>query len=249
MARGFGGALQLNVLAKLMLAERFQARVFEQIERSVARSGTGMCHELTKLEDMLDSPPGEEDLKETPGEDLVSQWYSSEEALNWARVAPKLGSIDLRPYFFITRDRKRSMGNITALGELEALVQKLLGSRTGVKALTADVKKLSQPEQERAFEALKERLQSADSLVKAPAGIFGLQLLAEVNETFVPRLLDILEAMAMDSLGTWPPTGWGALFVKHDERFSKLLEKWSKSQANKALAKAAQIAIGLRKGK
>lgn len=250
-ARGFGGALQLNALAKLMLAERFQPRLFEQIERSVASSGSGMCHELGKLEEMLASPAGEDDdeVKKTPGEDLVSQWYAIDEVLAWARLQPKLGATDLRPYFFITRDRKRSIANITALGELDGLVQKLLGSAAAVNMLTAEVKKLSAPEQERVFDALKQRVQSADTLAKAPAGIFGLRLLAQTNPTFGSRLLDVLEAMPEETLGVWAPAGWGTIFAGNETQFAKLIERWSKCESNKPLATAAAAAAKILKPK
>ena len=250
-ARGFGSALQLNALAKLMLAERFQPRLFEQIERSVASSGSGMCHELGKLEEMLASPEGEDDdeVKKTPGEDLVSQWYATDEVLAWARLQPKLGATDLRPYFFITRDRKRSIANITALGELDGLVQKLLGSATAVNALTSEVKKLSAPEQDRVFEALKQRVQSADTLAKAPAGIFGLRLLTQTNSTFGPRLLDVLEAMPEANLGVWAPAGWGTTFAGNEARFTKLIERWSNCESNKPLARAADAAAKILKPK
>lgn len=250
-ARGFGGALQLNTLAKLMLAERFQPRLFEQIERSVASSGSGMCHELGKLEEMLAWPAGEgdDDIQKNPGEGLVSQWYTTEEVLAWARLEPRLGATDLRPYFFITRDRKRSIANISALGELDGLVQKLLGSATAVSALTAEVRKLSAPEQDRVFEALKQRVQSADTLAKTPAGMYGLRLLAQLNPTFEPRLLDVLEAMPETSLGVWAPTGWGTTFTENDGRFTKLVERWSKCESNTPLATAANAAAKILKPK
>ncbi len=251
MARGFGGALQLNALAKVMVAERFQPRLFEQIERAVASSGTGHCHELGKLEDLLDSPPGDDDpeIKRSPGEDLVSQWYANEPVMAWARLQPKLGGSDLRPYFFITRDRKRSIANVSALGDLDTLAQALLGSRTSVRALSAEVKKLNPQEQERIFEVLKSRVQSADSFDKAPAGIHGLHLLADCNSTFAPRLLDVLETLPVDALGVWAPQGWSGTFSDKDERFVKLITTWSKSDANKKLAAAAGLALAVRKPK
>lgn len=253
-ARGFAGALQLNMLAKLMLAERFQPRLFEQIERSVASSGGGLCHELGKLEEMVSSETDEDDdddgeVKKTPGEDLVSQWYATDEVLAWARLEPKLGATDLRPYFFITRDRKRSIANITSLGELDGLVQKLLGSATAVTALTTEVRKLSPTEHDRVFEALKQRVQSADNFVKAPPGLFGLRLLAQINTALSPRLLDILEALPEANLGVWAPAGWGTTFAGNDGRFAKLIERWSKCESNVALATAATAAAKILKSK
>ncbi len=49
-ARGFGSDVNLPVLAKLMLAERFNSRVFDQIAVAAASVSDGVCHELVALE-------------------------------------------------------------------------------------------------------------------------------------------------------------------------------------------------------
>src|SRR5258708_17851344 len=49
-ARGFGDDVKLPVLAKLMLAERFLPRLFDQIATAAASSGEGTCPELAALE-------------------------------------------------------------------------------------------------------------------------------------------------------------------------------------------------------
>ena len=49
-ARGFGEDVHLPVLAKLMLAERFLPRVFDQIATAAAKSPQGKCAELALLE-------------------------------------------------------------------------------------------------------------------------------------------------------------------------------------------------------
>jgi predicted KAP-like P-loop ATPase len=49
-ARGFGDDIKLPVLAKLMLAERFLPRLFDQIATAAASSNDGACPELAALE-------------------------------------------------------------------------------------------------------------------------------------------------------------------------------------------------------
>ncbi len=49
-ARGFGDDVKLPVLAKLMLAERFNSRVFEQIATAAAAAPDGICLDLGPLE-------------------------------------------------------------------------------------------------------------------------------------------------------------------------------------------------------
>ncbi len=49
-ARGFGADVKLPVLAKLMLAERFLPRLFEQIAMTSATHPKGLCESLAPLE-------------------------------------------------------------------------------------------------------------------------------------------------------------------------------------------------------
>src|SRR5208283_1329712 len=49
-ARGFGDDVKQPVLAKLMLAERFLSRLFDQIATSAASSSDGTCADLASLE-------------------------------------------------------------------------------------------------------------------------------------------------------------------------------------------------------
>jgi predicted KAP-like P-loop ATPase len=50
-ARGFGDDVKLPVLAKLMLAERFIPRLFDQIATSAASDPNGTCTDLVRLDE------------------------------------------------------------------------------------------------------------------------------------------------------------------------------------------------------
>ena len=43
------------------------------------------------------------------------EWLASEASMAWARVQPPLGGVDLRPYLFVTKDRKDYFGAVSAL--------------------------------------------------------------------------------------------------------------------------------------
>jgi hypothetical protein len=249
VARGFGSAFQLNVLAKLMLAERFQPRLFEQIERSAARSSSGICHEFDKLEMLLKSPPPRNDgeTRNGAGTDLVSTWLESEEVCSWARLKPSLSATDLRPYLFITRDRKRAIVSVTVLGSLEALVRKLLGPQASVAGLASDIRKLSQQEQDRVFDSLREHIQNADSLATPPPGIFGMRLMAETDARFAPGLLDVLSSLPGDHLGAWVASGWTTAFQGDDRGIRQLMERWSNSKSNAKLASVIKATLKVTK--
>src|SRR5262249_54584584 len=110
-ARGFGNDIKLPVLAKLMLAERFIPRLFEQIASASAADSKGVCQELALLEaTATDSKPKNSDDKRRVADAeqdatgnresvLLTEWTSSQPICAWAKVEPSLTDIDLRPYF------------------------------------------------------------------------------------------------------------------------------------------------------
>jgi predicted KAP-like P-loop ATPase len=127
-ARGFGADVKLPVLAKLMLAERFLSRLFDQIAATSAAHPSGYCDELASLEAARDdgktaSPPasgakasarskaveGEKEIVRTDSaadsseSPLLAEWLSSQSIRVWAQVEPALANVDLRPYFFVAR--------------------------------------------------------------------------------------------------------------------------------------------------
>ncbi len=176
-ARGFGDSVKVPVLAKLMLAERFQPTFFDQLATSSAAHPQGLCEGLEQLEaEPADKAAEEASLgsagsatpersksglrpaataktgSATPPKSkplsgatasLVVEWLNSPSIVAWARVQPPLAEVDLRPYLFVTRDRKDYFGAATALGHLAVVVEKLLGPRLAVEALLSDLAGLS----------------------------------------------------------------------------------------------------------
>ena len=91
-ARGFGDDIKLPVLAKLMLAERFIPRLFEQIAFVAAVHPKGLCEDLEALEKALPQTAegnklSEERKGQKPAEPVVpapdnavlAEWKSSDD--------------------------------------------------------------------------------------------------------------------------------------------------------------------------
>lgn len=98
-----------------MLAERFIPRLFEQIALVAAVHSDGLCKDLEELEtflaitDNINDKPKEKQASEVllPLDSAVlTEWKSSETISDWARLPPKLSGLDLRPYLFVTKDKK-----------------------------------------------------------------------------------------------------------------------------------------------
>ncbi|WP_312929612.1 Qat anti-phage system ATPase QatA, partial [Stutzerimonas nitrititolerans] len=242
-ARGFGDDIKLPVLAKLMLAERFIPRLFEQIAFVAAVHPQGLCEDLETLEKSLVSADGKD--SESKGQKaaeavsasdnaVLNEWKSSETVRDWAHLSPKLSGIDLRPYLFVTKDKKDYFGPVSVLGHLAGVVEKLFGGKMTVQGYEAELKQLVQPEAEKVFEAARSKIMSTGTFDTRPAGIDGLAVLVKAQPGLQSRLMDFLEALPSGKCGPWAVSGWQGV-IKDSEcaaRLTKLLGDWSKVTNN-----------------
>lgn len=261
-ARGFGDDIKLPVLAKLMLAERFIPRLFEQIAFVAAIHPQGLCEDLETLEQGLAAADGNESqagegkgqkaAESAPALDnaVLTEWKSSDAVRNWARLSPKLAGLDLRPYLFVTKDKKDYFGPVSVLGHLAGVVEKLFGGRMTVQSHEAELKQLVQPEAEKVFEAVRTKIMSTGTFDTKPAGVDGLLVLVKAQPGLQSRLMDFLEALPSSKCGPWAVGGWQGVIKDTDcsSRLTKLLGDWSKVTNNAALKATAEAALKDLKG-
>lgn len=259
-ARGFGDEAKLPVLAKLMLAERFLPRFFDQVGAAAASSADGRCADLIVLEAAKGEPTGaSSEASETaahgvrsvkgaktgtaPDSAQVAEWLSSPAIRDWAQVAPPVANVDLRPYLFLAKDRKDYFGSATVLGHLASVAEKLLGPKLAVQALESSLRQLAFPEGAQVFDLVRGRIIGGDTFDTEPAGAAGLAVLVKAHPTLQTNLLDFLENLPSNRLGPWVCSGWGGVIKDHgtDLRFDRLLETWIKdgSAMLKGAARAA----------
>jgi len=260
-ARGFGEDIQLPTLAKLMLAERFLPKLFEQIAYMAAVHPQGQCEDLRLLEDNLNTAlpsdsSDDEDKKQakesSPASEtaMLTEWKASDVVCDWARLTPAFAGIDLRPYLFVTKDKKDYFGPVSVLGHLAGVVDKLFGGKMTVQGYEVELKQLAQPEADKVFEAVRSRITSTGAFDTKPDGIDGLIVLVKAQPSLQGPLLDFLETLPREKCGAWVVGGWQGV-VKDTEcsaRLLKLLGEWSKVAKNPFLKAAAENALKPSKG-
>jgi len=272
-ARGFGEAVKLPVLAKLMLAERFLPRsFFDQLARIAASHPKGLCEHIAAIGAADEERPQRTDAKqpakveaasalgskapvereEVSGttENLVlTEWLASQPIRTWARLKPELAGVDLRPYLFVTRDRKDYFGPVSVLGHLASIVERLLGPKLAVQTIESHLRQLAAPEVAEVFEALRGRIMGSDAFDTEPPGIAGLTVLVRAHPALQPNLLDFLEGLPRDRCGAWVASGWeGAIRdPETSARFDRLLEAWSQTTKNEILRAVAGAAFKTRR--
>ena len=269
-ARGFGDDVKLPVLAKLMLAERFLPRLFDQIANASGTHPDGRCEELAILESHQEDKiaggasatkaqtkprPASDSKVATVGESptdspVLAEWLSSQPIGAWAKVKPALADVDLRPYLFISKDRKDYFGATSTLGNLAVIVEQLLGPRFSVQALEGELRQLAPPEAAQVFEALRGRVVGGDTFDTEPAGIAGMTVLVRAHPALQASLVDLLEALPRDRCGAWAVKGWEGVIKDAGTavRFARLLENWAASPKNPFLKAAASGALKARSG-
>ena len=252
-ARGFGDDVKLPVLAKLMLAERFLPRLFDQVAAAAAAAVDGKCPNLAELEatatakeevkaasapektiasknlEETKATPKLQAIKPTEGA-LLTEWLSSPAIMAWASVQTPLGEEDLRPYLFVAKDRKDYFGASSVLGHLATVVEQLFGGKFAVQGLESDLRRLAPNEAAQVFEGVRGRVMGGDKFDTEPPGVVGLSQLVKAHPTLQGSLIDFLEALPRARLGPWVCSGWEGAFKDADatQRFERLLQTWSK---------------------
>ena len=266
-ARGFGAEIKLPVLAKLMLAERFIPRLFEQIASVAAIHPQGQCDDIVALEGCIAADiaakqhvtkTAESGKAVKPTDNTAAaiesaalgEWKSSDAVQDWARVQPLLSGVDLRPYLFVTKDKKDFFGPVSVLGHLGTVVEKLFGPKLSVQGSAAELKQLALPEADKVFEAVRSRIMGGGAFDVMPAGIDGLIVLVKAQPGLQGKLLDFLEGLPSSKCGPWAVRGWqGAVTDReNDARLKKLLNEWSRVPNNSALKAAAEAVLKESKG-
>ena len=256
-ARGFGGDIQLPTLAKLMLAERFIPKLFDQIASVAAVHPQGLCENLAALESDLDISygevvPSDKRKKKKKSEVAVQsentiliEWRSQDRICDWARLNPKLTGVDLRPYLFVTRDKKDFFGPMSVLGHLTEIVEKLLGSKLQVQSYEMELVQLAKAEAEKVFEALRAKIMSTGHFDTKPKGLDGLIVLVKAQPELQGGLLDFIDALPSSTCGPWAVSGWYGVITneKSKERLKSILRGWSKTTDNPMLKTAADNAL------
>ena len=269
--RKFGEAFKRTVLAKLMLAERFIPRFFEQVAADAAQDDEGICRRLKLLEaeggnTPLPEEPAEEQPKKKGRQDaagqtpvaaaastdqILEEWKVDDRVTEWSKLEPKLAGVDLRPYLFIAKDRKNFFGAASTLGHLEGIVDILMLPKVAIGAHSAKLGELVPAEASRIFEGVRARIMSAEDFATKPKGIDGAIMLVTAQPALQPNLLDLIEQFPIDRTGPWLASGWNAALTSQSSkaRFAQLRKRWAEQEGNAALKMAAGTSAAIDKNR
>jgi hypothetical protein len=243
--RGLGSQITIPKLGKMMLAEQFAPAFYEQLTRASFDDEKGAPNELVELEKKArasegQSKNGKSSKKATAGDDKPD-WLKDSWIRTWAQIEPSLAGEDLRPYLFITRDKKTILGASIA-GSFDNLIERLSGKAMAVASAEADVKKLTADEAMKVFKELAMKIIELGDFSKEPQGYVGLELLVKTHPNLQQDFIQFLESLPADKVGVWVANIRPSAFAGDARtRLTALREKW-RQEGNTKL-KAALIAF------
>lgn len=209
-ARGLEGHVKRPELAKLMLAERFRPDFYASIARAALTSKTGTVPDIVGLEEPADteSSPGQAPETKSASPDGEATWIVDDWLRAWGSITPKLGTVDLRPYVFVARDRRVLIGNAVVSEGVALVLAALAGGPMALAGVDQNLRSLSAPDAEALFTELCNRVLQASDLKSKPVEFDALCRLVEHQTQLRLKFVEFLADQKPASVGPWIASGW-----------------------------------------
>lgn len=225
-ARGFGEAIFIPILAKLMLAEYYFPNQYKEI--ATLTDDNGKCPLLIEFEKLLanseleiETYPETEELpavvavsreKSTPEppkiDKHIEEWCKDKSFSKWVTSKPSLVDIDLRPYFFASKEREDYFFEQIKSEQLRELVSILMSTKMVIANKSEEIRNLTKEETQLVFEQIIIKVNKAGGISTQPNGIDGIRFLVELHKEFESMLLGFIESFPEKTVGAWICTGW-----------------------------------------
>jgi predicted KAP-like P-loop ATPase len=196
-AYGMQASIKEDVLAKIMLLERFNPTLYRVLVDAVRGSDEGAVADIDRLADEV-----------AAARPLPEALAKSTAFFEWTRLDPRLGGIDLRPYLFVSREGSPGyIGESTYVGIPEKLVKRFVQATAfDENALERDLKGLSGEQAERLLDIGLTDLRGKGALRELDGGpLRGLAALVRSHTHLQASYVDAISAFPLDSVGAFMP--------------------------------------------
>ncbi len=247
-ARGFGDSIQIDILAKMMLAEYFFVDEYKRI--ATLTDDNGKCELLHIFETQLLEPLKEAEISTEDTYNIKSgeikpltngpepeidkeleSWRNNADFNSWASSEPLLGIIDLRPYFFASKEKEDFFFDQVKSDQLRILISKLMGGTMNIASVNDEIKALASTEAKKVFDALSSKILKNGDIAMMPKGMEGVKALVSYHSDLESSLVALIESFDCTRVGAWICTGWDKCIttektkVRLDKYYESLLKE------------------------
>jgi hypothetical protein len=241
MASSKGINIEKRILVKIMLLEAFNPDAFEKIQNNLDGE-TGRFIEIEALEKFSEK-------EENPLPEQFNDWVEDDWLKKWLEIEPTLVGIDLRPYFYFSRDNlnlKKRLFGIRISEEVQNLIKDLLSTSDAlIKKSMPLVEKLSSNEAQIIFNELSEKVYQEEKNINRAKLIKVCIEFVKTKPEFKPELIKFLMRIPEKQLMASVVPSIVGCFQDSQQKaqMMKLLEKWKINSTNSKLATAAEKTI------
>ncbi len=235
---GLEDEIKLNVLAKLMLLERFQPEKFDLITSEIVSSGNGTSETICEAEKDLNGTTAHK--SETEAEIQNQKFH------DWITLEPSFNGLDLKPYVFISKEKAIGLETQEKLpAHLSTLLEQLnSGSEMALNGAARTLPQLVLSDAVRLFEMLEGETRTISDLNQIPKPVKGLLRIVASHADLEERLLTLIASYPVKTLGVWAGSQLsGVKSLGGKQKLRELLLEWSKQTENQALRKYAIAAL------
>jgi len=261
MANGKEIKLETKILAKLMLLEYFKPDFFRKLaELQAVQNGKSI--ELIALEEKVSSSGSttgksknrvaKESKKNIPEKEDESEpinlWYSDPWIIDWIKMEPKLKDVDLKPYFYFSRDTLSPQRDLA--GRLSPIAQEIVVSLISAsKALNRSgvekIQSVSPNDAAIVFDSLTSRIRSVETPEEKERLISILLDIVDVRSELGSQLISFLSDQPVGHIPLAIPPRIRDVIKEPDlsDSLKDLLSKWKENQSNPLLSQSAKIEL------
>ncbi len=229
---GLDSEIQLSVLAKLMLLERFQPEQFTSLVDEVSVTKEGVSATIKKLEANDKAIDSESAENTTAGDNNVDKLQS------WIKIEPQLSDVNLHPYIFISREKAIGFDTDNTFPEdLQKLLEQLSSGsdmllQTAEKALSS----LSPNDAGLLFSKLEAESRTVSDVKNIPIPIKGLLRIIRTHPEFEVRIIDLVKSYPVSTIGVWAIAQLTGIRTPEGKKaWATLLDTYSKQDENKTI--------------
>ena len=220
---------ELPVLAKLMLAENYLSEFYKEIAMETEENGK--CKVLEELENHLKVVKEKteitngDDEEKNDDEGITSktqkskmsekciEWSKKPEICNWVKAEPYVGDIDLRPYYFASKEKEDYFFKQVKSEKLRFIIDGLMGPSMYIAGMKDQIGDLTVEESKFVFDTLSQKILGQGNISKKPNGIEGIIELVKVHKELQNNLIGLIRSFKMDEVGAWICIGWDKCIV------------------------------------
>lgn len=168
----------------------------------------------------------------------------------WLGAEPKLGAVDLAPYFYFARDRLAGQSPSQRMSQAarEALALLLTPSSAVQDSAKTPLLLLSGPDAVAILQALADRIRASDTTAEASIPFRGALILVAARNELVTEFASILRSLPLSRFSPGTPNrllaAMRTMGAREKETIEGVIREWETQTVNAPLAGAARLAMG-----